>query len=244
MHIFSILFGAALLGAPIVQASALVERAVVDGPCTGAGGAPGSCISTAKCSAGGGTSITGACPGTPADIRCCTKTSCGSGGNCRWTSQCSGNTLSGLCPGPADFKCCVPRTGGGYPTPAFPAVGACKARAVDGAKKIVAGNPGKVREIYCTRACACPGTSDHCCGLANDLMCSSAGGVRTESGAPIAEWVMNNRASLGLKYVIWGQKIWNPSQDAVKPWSQWRGMEDRGSITANHWDHVHVSYNA
>ncbi|KAJ9641367.1 hypothetical protein H2199_005337 [Coniosporium tulheliwenetii] len=214
MHLFSILFGAALLGAPIVQASALAERAVVDGPCTGAGGAPGSCISTAKCSAGGGTSITGACPGTPADIRCCTKTSCGSGGNCRWTSQCTtGNTLSGLCPGPADFKCCVPKSGGGggYPTPAFPAVGACKARAVDGAKKIVAGNPGK---------------------------------VRTESGAPIAEWVMNNRASLGLKYVIWGQKIWNPSQDAVKPWSQWRGMEDRGSITANHWDHVHVSYNA
>lgn len=72
---------------------------------------------------------------------------------------------------------------------------------------------------------------------------------------------MNNRASLGLKYVIWGQKIWNPSQDAVKPWSQWRGMEDRGSVTQNHWlvfsllvlsssclhktrDHVHVSYNA
>ncbi|KAF7507819.1 hypothetical protein GJ744_010120 [Endocarpon pusillum] len=74
-------------------------------------------------------------------------------------------------------------------------------------------------------------------------MCSSAGGVRTDIGEPIAEWVMKNRASLGLKYVIWGQKIWNPSQDSVKPWSQWRGMEDRGSITANHWDHVHVSFN-
>ena len=59
--------------------------------------------------------------------------------------------------------------------------------------------------------------------------------VRTDAGAPIAEWVMNNRATLSLKYVIWGQKIWNPSQDTVKPWSQWRGMEDRGSITANHW---------
>lgn len=105
MHLSSILFGATLLGAPIVHASVLTERAVVDGPCTGSGGNPGVCIATAKCSSGGGISISGACPGTPADIKCCTKTSCGSGGNCRWTSQCTtGNTASGLCPGPADFK--------------------------------------------------------------------------------------------------------------------------------------------
>ncbi|KAK2871555.1 60S ribosomal protein L8B [Arthroderma sp. PD_2] len=58
-------------------------------------------------------------------------------------------------------------------------------------------------------------------------------------GRSIAEWVMNNRKSLNLKYVIWGQKIWNPSRDAVAPWSKWRQMEDRGSITQNHWDHVH-----
>jgi len=35
------------------------------------------------------------------------------------------------------------------------------------------------------------------------------------SGREIAEWVMNNRGTLKLKYVIWGQKIWNPSRDAV-----------------------------
>ena len=46
---------------------------------------------------------------------------------------------------------------------------------------------------------------------------------------------MRNRAGLNLKYIIWGQKIWNPSRDAVGPWTGWRGMEDRGSITANHW---------
>ena len=46
---------------------------------------------------------------------------------------------------------------------------------------------------------------------------------------------MNNRASLNLKYVIWGQKIWNPSQDSVKAWTSWRTMEDRGDITQNHW---------
>ncbi|KAJ9653836.1 hypothetical protein H2201_009091 [Coniosporium apollinis] len=172
MHLSSILFGATLLGAPIVHASVLTERAVVDGPCTGSGGNPGVCIATAKCSSGGGISISGACPGTPADIKCCTKTSCGSGGNCRWTSQCTtGNTASGLCPGPADFK------------------------------------------------------------------------VRNEEGRPIAEWIMNNRGSLNLKYVIWGQKIWSPSRDAVGPWTGWRVMENRGDNTQNHWDHVHVSYN-
>jgi hypothetical protein len=233
-----------LLGLKTVNANVIAERSVENGPCTGSGGAPGVCIATAKCTSGGGSYISNACPGTPADIKCCTKTTCGSGGNCRWTSQCSSSTLTGLCPGPADFKCCVPGgTSGSYPPPAYPVVGACKAISVSGAKKVVEGNPGKVRQIYCTRDCACPGTSDHCCGLAIDFMCSSAGGVRTTIGEPIAEWVMNNRASLGLKYVIWGQKIWNPSLDSVKPWSQWRAMEDRGSITANHWDHVHVSFN-
>lgn len=46
---------------------------------------------------------------------------------------------------------------------------------------------------------------------------------------------MNNRATLKLKYVIWGQRIWSPSQDSVGPWTGWRGMEDRGDITQNHW---------
>ncbi|KAL8941041.1 MAG: hypothetical protein Q9216_002488, partial [Gyalolechia sp. 2 TL-2023] len=244
MHTSTVLSVAILLIPNIVNAHVphLVERAVVNGPCTGAGGAPGVCIPTADCTSKGGTHIQFACSGLPADIRCCTKTSCGSGGNCRFSSSCSGNTLTGLCPGPTDFKCCVPGTSGGggtFPPPRIPAVGACKANAVSGAQKTVNAHPGKIREIFCTRDCACPGSSEHCCGLAIDFMCSSAGGVRTEAGRPIAEWVMNNRASLNLKYVIWGQKIWNPSRDAVGPWSGWRGMEDRGSITANHWDHVH-----
>ena len=58
---------------------------------------------------------------------------------------------------------------------------------------------------------------------------------RGMSGQEIAEWVMNNRALLHLKYVIWGQRIWNPSQDAVMPWASWRSMDDRHSITENHW---------
>jgi hypothetical protein len=57
------------------------------------------------------------------------------------------------------------------------------------------------------------------------------------SGREIAEWVMNHREELNLKYVIWGQKIWNPSQDSVGNWTtaSWRSMEDRGDVTSNHW---------
>lgn len=181
MHLFSVLISAAILGAGFAQASTLVERATVNGPCTGAGGAPGVCISTTDCTAGGGRHILNACPGTPDNIRCCTKTSCGNGGNCRFTSQCSGTSVSNLCPGPASFKCCQSSSNPPdcYPTPPFPAVGACKQAAVDGARKIVAANRCKVREVQCTRNCPCPSDSDHCCGLATDLMVSSAGGVST-----------------------------------------------------------------
>lgn len=63
----------------------------------------------------------------------------------------------------------------------FPTVGACKAVSVDGAKKVVAAWPGRVREIGCIRdGCGptCEGNeSDHCCGMAVDFMCSDAGGV-------------------------------------------------------------------
>jgi hypothetical protein len=214
-------------------------------------------VTTSSCSSIGGVTITGACPTDPDNVKCCSKTSCGSGGNCRWNSDCAGTRASNLCPGPGSFQCCSSSAQGfgGYSSPTIPAVGACKQKAVNGAKAIVAAFPGWIREIGCIRNCACPGDSDHCCGLATDMMCSDAGGVSdspsgvtkrdprlltlgqsaTLSGREIAEWVMNHRSSLDLKYVIWGQRIWNPSRDAVGPWTGWRGMEDRGDITANHW---------
>jgi hypothetical protein len=57
------------------------------------------------------------------------------------------------------------------------------------------------------------------------------------SGRQIAEWVMKNRKSLRLKYVIWGQRIWDVSTDKgkEKSWNNWRPMNDRGDLTANHW---------
>lgn len=148
----------------------------------------GVCISSSSCAAAGGTTINGACPWDAADIKCCTKASCpnGSAGNCRWKSDCAGTTVAGLCPGPAQMQCCSSSAQGfgGYSAPKIPAVGACKSVAVEGAKKVVAAFPGRVREIFCTRNCACPGTSDHCCGKAIDFMCSDAGGVSFFLRAP------------------------------------------------------------
>ncbi|KAL8718363.1 MAG: hypothetical protein Q9225_004489 [Loekoesia sp. 1 TL-2023] len=86
--------------------------AALNGPCS-VNGASGVCLHTADCKDGSGTSTAGFCPNDPADVKCCTKSSCGSGGDCRWTSSCSGTTLSGQCPGPTSFKCCVPSSGGG-----------------------------------------------------------------------------------------------------------------------------------
>lgn len=51
----------------------------------------------------------------------------------------------------------------------------------------------------------------------------------------MAEYVMKNHKDLNVMYVIWGQKIWNPSRDEVTGWDGWRDMEDRGDDTANHW---------
>lgn len=145
--------------------------ATVNGPCTGAGGAPGVCIATAACTKGGGKFISNACPGTPTDIKCCSKAACGSGGRCQFENTCTnGNILSNLCPGPAAFKCCESKSGGEgggdghYPAPKYPKNPPCQAVTIAGTKKILAKFPGAVRELFCMRGCACNAKplSDHC----------------------------------------------------------------------------------
>ncbi len=46
-----------------------------------------------------------------------------------------------------------------------------------------------------------------------------------------------NARQLKIKYVIWDQRIWNIERDR----EGWRFMASRGSDTANHKDHVHVT---
>ena len=56
-------------------------------------------------------------------------------------------------------------------------------------------------------------------------------------GFSVASWARANARSLGIKYVIWDQKIWNIQRDR----EGWRHMASRGSDTANHKDHVHIT---
>lgn len=75
------------------------------------------------------------------------------------------------------------------------------------------------------------GDGEHSQGLAVDIMTSGA------RGWEIAEFVRANYAALGVNYVIYSQKIWSVERSG----EGWRGMSDRGSTTANHYDHVHVT---
>jgi hypothetical protein len=53
----------------------------------------------------------------------------------------------------------------------------------------------------------------------------------------IAAWAQANASRLGIMYIIYRQRIW----DVRMASSGWVPMENRGSITANHYDHVHIS---
>lgn len=55
-------------------------------------------------------------------------------------------------------------------------------------------------------------------------------------GNAISAHAINNQEQFGVRYVIFRQRIWH-RLDPV-----WRGMEDRGDLTQNHYDHVHVSF--
>lgn len=87
-----------------------LSLAALNGPCK-IDGTPGVCITTANCAAGDGSFRSGFCPNDPDNVKCCIKPECGSGGNCRPSSSCTGTTKTGLCPGPAEFKCCEPKGG-------------------------------------------------------------------------------------------------------------------------------------
>ncbi|MGK5557667.1 NlpC/P60 family protein [Actinomadura kijaniata] len=92
--------------------------------------------------------------------------------------------------------------------------------------------------IGCFRSTGDP--QDHGRGQACDFMVSS-GTIpppkREAQGDRAAEYAVSNGARMGVKYVIWKQRIWNISRGD----RAWRPMPDRGSITQNHFDHVHVS---
>ncbi|MDN4175586.1 mucin-2 protein [Nocardioides sp. SOB77] len=75
------------------------------------------------------------------------------------------------------------------------------------------------------------GDGEHAQGIALDIMVSG------DLGWQIAEYLRANYAELGISYLIYAQRIWSVERSG----EGWRSMEDRGSVTANHYDHVHVT---
>ena len=85
-----------------------------------------------------------------------------------------------------------------------------------------------------------PGDSgDHGKGLAIDFMVP----VSSALGDQIADYAIQNMASRGISYIIWKQRFYAPFDSKYGPAYTCNPMPDRGSVTENHYDHVHVSMN-
>lgn len=85
--------------------------------------------------------------------------------------------------------------------------------------------------LTCTTYVTTSTTSEHYNG--NALDCFGDVYVRRDLQA----WAAQNARSLEVYYVIHEQRIWSLPRAA----EGWRAMADRGSWTANHMDHVHIS---
>lgn len=79
------------------------------------------------------------------------------------------------------------------------------------------------------------GDQDHGTGNAIDNMVYGD----TATGDELADWLITHADELHVKYIIWKQHIWQ-NLDGLR---YWKFMDDRGSATANHYDHVHLSVN-
>ncbi|MEU0517070.1 hypothetical protein [Streptosporangium sp. NPDC006007] len=89
--------------------------------------------------------------------------------------------------------------------------------------------------------CLRPGDpGEHGSGRACDFMMSGGGRMPApdakERGDRLAQWAIDNGPRLGIMYIIWQQRYYD-----VRTGAGWRMMSDRGGITANHYDHVHIS---
>ncbi|NUT43191.1 MAG: hypothetical protein HOV86_24700 [Thermoactinospora sp.] len=94
-----------------------------------------------------------------------------------------------------------------------------------------------VKSVGCFRA-GDPG--EHGKGRACDFMMTLGGqmasGDSAHWGDQIAQYLIDNGQQLGVMYIIWKQRYYD-----IRSGGGWDPMSDRGGVTANHWDHVHVS---
>jgi hypothetical protein len=126
------------------------------------------------------------------------------------------------------------------PSPTAPAAGVSGAPCPDGSA-VETGLQANTVKLYRAVCAAFPAVNawggrsgsggDHGVGRALDIMCTGS------LGDAIASYVRSHASEFGVSYVIWSQRIWSVQRSS----EGWRPMADRGSVTANHYDHVHVS---
>lgn len=80
---------------------------------------------------------------------------------------------------------------------------------------------------------------DHGKGLAVDVMVPTS----SQLGDQVAQYAIDNMDRAGISYVIWKQQFYMPVNNIYGPANTWNQMPDRGGDTANHYDHVHISFN-
>lgn len=79
---------------------------------------------------------------------------------------------------------------------------------------------------------------DHGKGLAVDVMVPES----SEIGDRVAQYAIDHMQENGISYIIWKQRFYAPVNNIYGPANTWNEMPDRGSVTENHYDHVHVSF--
>ena len=79
---------------------------------------------------------------------------------------------------------------------------------------------------------------DHGKGLAIDVMVPESSAI----GDQVAQYAIDHMQENGISYIIWKQRFYAPVNNIYGPANTWNEMPDRGSVTENHYDHVHVSF--
>ena len=78
----------------------------------------------------------------------------------------------------------------------------------------------------------------HNTGMSVDFMVPAG----SAKGDEFSEYITKNMKELGVYYVIWKQRFYMPQHNIYGPANTWNLMPDRGGVTANHYDYVHVSF--
>ena len=80
--------------------------------------------------------------------------------------------------------------------------------------------------------------TEHGTGMSVDFMVP----VDSAQGDQLAEYLTKNMNELDVYYVIWKQIFYMLQSNIYGPANTLNLMPDRGGATANHYDHVHVSF--